>query len=347
MPVIHAEPLRALVIHIFEAAGVESAIARRTADHLVDANLAGVDSHGVLRVPDYVDLVAQGRMSPTDQIEVVRDFAATALLDAHYTFGQYTVSRAADIAVSKARQFGIGIVAVRNSAHIGRLGEYAEQITDQGLIGYICANLQGSGQRVAPFGGREGRLSTNPLAWGIPTNGAPLVIDISTSVSAEGRIRVKMRRGESLTPGWLLDKNGHPTLNPADLYGPPYGAILTAGGHKGYGLSLVVEALSGILSAGGWSRSGGQVESLENAVTVIAIQIEAFGSLADFKTGADELAAHMKATRPQDGIAEVLLPNEPETRQRQKRLAEGIPIEDDSWRLIAAAAQKLGVPLPE
>lgn len=345
MPTIHADQLKALVNRIFDAAGLESAIARRTTDHLVDANLAGVDSHGVLRVPDYVDMLLKGRMARGDEIEVVRDFAATALWDAHYTFGQYSAWRATDTALDKAGQFGIGMVAVRNSSHIGRLGEYVERMARAGFIGFMSANLQGSGQRVAPFGGRSARLSTNPIAWGIPTSGTPMVIDMSTSVSAEGRVRVKLRRGEKLTPGWLLDSQGNPTTDPADLYGPPYGAMLTAGGHKGYGLSLVAEALSGILSGGGWSRPIGEVERLENGFAVIAIHVEAFGPLDDFVKGNDELLAHCKNTPPVDGVQEVLVPNEPETRSRQRRLKEGIPIEEDTWKMIVETAERLNVPL--
>jgi hydroxycarboxylate dehydrogenase B len=340
---ITADNLHALVVRIFEAAGVQSDIARRTADHLVDANLAGVDSHGVLRVPDYVALVKQGRMAREDKIEVICDLGAACVMDAHYTFGQYAAWRASELAMQKADQFGIGMVTCRNSSHVGRIGEYVEHMATRGYIGYMCANLQGSGQRVAPYGGKEARLSTNPLAYGIPTGGVPMVIDMSTSVSAEGKIRVKMRRGESLTPGWLLDRHGNETLNPADLYGPPYGAILTTGGHKGYGLSLVVEALAGILPDGGFSRPMGDVESLENGFALMALRVDLFRPLAGFTADMDTMLAHMKNTPPRDGVAEVLTPNEPETRERAKRREHGIEIEADTWALIEATANELGV----
>jgi uncharacterized oxidoreductase len=347
MHIIHAAPLKAFIISLFETAGVEPAIAGRTADHLVDANLAGVDSHGVLRTPDYIAMVKAGRMSRTDSIQSVREFGATALWDAHYTFGQYSAWRAADKAIEKAKAFGIGMVAVRNSAHIGRLGEYAEQIAKQGLIGFITANLQGSGQRVAPFGGRVGRLGTNPLAWGVPTGGLPLVIDISTSYSAEGKVRVKLRRGEPLTPGWILDKDGRSSLNPADLYGPPYGALLTMGLHKGYGLSLIADVLGGVLPGGGYSRPGSDVEALENGFSVVAIHVEAFGDVTQFQASVTELGEYMKATPPVDGVAEVLIPNEPEHRERQKRRLAGIPIEDETWDRLAETARDLGVSVPQ
>ncbi len=246
MPVKSAQALTALTVKILEAAGVTPVIAQRTADHLIGSNVAGVDSHGILRLSDYVDMVQKGKMARQDLIEVIRDQEAMALLDAHYTFGQMTAYRATEMATNKARKFGIGIVSVRNSSHIGRLGEYAEQMVQQNMAGFICINLQGAGQRVAPWGGREGRIGTSAQAWGVPTGSGPMIIDISTAVSAEGKIRVKLRRGETLAPNWILDSHGEPSRNPADLYGPPPGAILTAGEHKGYGLTLITEALTGI-----------------------------------------------------------------------------------------------------
>ncbi len=342
---INADELHSLVIRIFTGAGVAQNIAERAARHLVDSNLSGVDSHGVLRVPDYVDLVKQNRMAREDKLEVIRDKGAMMLLDAHYTFGQWSAWQGAGLAIEKAQQFGIGGVSVRNSAHIGRLGEYAERIASAGLIGFICCNLQGSGQRVAPWGGREGRLSTNPLAWGIPTSAAPIVIDMSTSVSAEGKIRVKMRRGEQLTPNWLLDSHGEPTINPADLYGPPFGAILTAGAHKGYGLSLMVEAVAGALSGGGVSHADSEIDSVENAFTVMAIDIEWFAPLDEFRHDVDAMTAHMRTAPPVEPNGEVLIPGEPERRERAKRLANGIEIEAETWARILDTARSVGIEL--
>jgi hydroxycarboxylate dehydrogenase B len=342
VPIIFADKLGPLVEQILTATAVVQPIAERCAQHLVDANLAGVDSHGVMRLPDYVEMVQQGKMAREDCIEVVRDEQATALLDAHSTFGQMAAWKATEIAISKARQFGIGLVSTRNSAHIGRLGEYAEQMVKQNLIGFICCNLQGAGQRVAPWGGREGRLSTNPIAWGVPTGGNPMIIDMSTAVSAEGKIRVKMRRGEELPPGWLLDRDGEPTTDPSLLYGPTPGAILTTGQHKGYGLSLVVEALAGALSGGGVSHAD-IMNVAQSAFSVIAIKIEVFNVLNQFTHMTDMLTAHVKNTRPIEPNGEILIPYEPEIRSRQARLANGIPIEEESWLRIANTANSLGV----
>lgn len=345
MHIISADDLRAFVVRIFVGAGVTPEIAERTAIHLVDSNLAGVDSHGVMRIPDYIGFVFDGRMARDNQIEVIREKGAMILLDAHFTFGQFAAWHGAGLAIEKARQSGIGIVSARNSAHIGRLGEYVERIARAGMIGFMCCNLQGSGQRVAPFGGAEGRLGTNPVAWGIPSSDQPMIMDMSTSVSAEGKIRVKMRRGEELPPGWLLDSSGRPTTNPADLYGPPFGAILTTGGHKGYGLSLMVESLAGALSKGGVAHDSSDIDSVENAFTIIAIDIAWFQPLEAFTDDTDKLFAHMRATRPVQPGGEVLIPGEPEQRMRVHRLAHGIGIEMETWERLLETAERFKIHL--
>jgi uncharacterized oxidoreductase len=345
MHIIQAEDLKSLVVRLLEAVDVDPVIARRCAEHLVDANLRGVDSHGTMRIPDYVSMIQEGRVARTDVIETVKEFAATAVWDAHYTIGQYTAYKAAEKAMEKAATYGIGMLSVRHSAHIGRLGEYAAQMANKGYVGFITASLQGAGQRVAPYGGRKGRLGTNPLAWGVPTEELPMVLDMSTSYSAEGKVRVKMRRGETLTSNWLLNADGYETLNPADLYTKPPGALVTTGGHKGYGLSLIAETLSGVLNAGGHATASRDIEALENGFAVIAIHVDAFGSLDEFKHNSSDMMAYMKVTPPVDGVSEVLVPGEPETRERERRLANGIPIEEDSWNMIAATAERLGVPV--
>lgn len=345
MPTISAEALKTFAIRAFEAVGVQASVAERTASHLVESNLAGVDSHGVMRLPGYLEWVTSGKVIRAEQIEIVQDHGPTVLLDGHSTLGPVVAARGADIAIDKAREFGIGLVTARNSAHIGRLGEYVEHIAREGLIGFLCCNSQGAGQIVAPWGGREGRLSTNPMAWGIPTRGDPIVLDVATSVAAEGKIRVKFRRGEQVPPGWIIDAQGNRTTNPAALYGPPLGAILTAGQHKGYGLSIVVEALAGILSGGGFVRAGDAPDGFHNAFTILAIDVGRFGGAEQFAADADQLVAHLKSAASSTPSGEVLVPNEPEIRERRRRLNDGIPIEDETWRQLEAIGHRLNIPL--
>src|SRR5579871_3637142 len=232
MPVISAEKLKTFSIQLFEAAGVSRAVAERVVSHLVESNLVGIDSHGVMLMPTYLEWARDGIVAPDDRVEVVQDQGATIILDGHATFGPVAAMRAAENAVDKARQFGIGLVTTRNVSHIGRLGEYADAIARKGFVGFVCANMQGDGQGVAPWYGRDIRLSTNPMAWGVPTNADPIVLDMATSASSEGKVRIKRRRGLPIPEGWALDAEGNSVTDPALFYGPPRGALLAAGGHK-------------------------------------------------------------------------------------------------------------------
>jgi uncharacterized oxidoreductase len=337
------QELDRLTIQILQAAGVEAAVAKRTARHLVNSNLMRMDSHGVMRLPDYVAWLERGVIAREDRIEVLDARGATALLDGHSTFGPVVAGRAAELAIGNARQFGIGLAAARNSAHIGRLGEYVEDIARQGFIGYICSNAQGAGQLVAPWGGRTPRLSTNPLAWGIPTGGDPIVIDMATSATAEGKVRVKLRRGETIPAGWAINAEGAEVTNPADFYGPPMGALVAAAGHKGYGLALVVEALAGALTAGGIVEPKDFVDWPLCSFVIIAIDAGLFRPLAEFEKTLDNLVAYVKSSTPINPAAPVLTPGEPEQRARQEQSANGIFIEDETWRQIQATARSLNV----
>ncbi|NMB16370.1 MAG: Ldh family oxidoreductase [Firmicutes bacterium] len=342
---ISADELRKLSIDIFTRAGVPKPAAVRVSEHLVSSNLAGVDSHGAIRIPQYVQRIRDGEIDPSAQSEIVNETPSTALIDGHWAFGQVVAFDAVQLAIDKAKAQGISIVSVRNSTHIGRLGEYAEIMANDGLIGFIAVNGQGAGQFVAPSGARERRLSVNPMAWGIPTGrpDEPFVLDISTAAVAEGKIRVKRNRGEAIPEGWVIDAEGKPTTNPADLYGPPEGCLLPMGGHKGYGLSLVVDMLAGGLSGGGCSRPN--VKRFGNAIVIIAVDpsfirpgqevAEAVGSLIDY----------VKSAQPAKEGAKVMVPNEIELQTRRQRLAEGIEIEDETWNSIAATARELGIEL--
>src|SRR5258708_23813627 len=251
MPFMAADKVKALSVRLFEAAGVSEAVAERVASHLVESNLAGMDSHGIMRLPSYIEWAQNGTVVLDDRVEVLQDKGATVMLDGHATFGPVAAMRAAEIAVSKARQFGIGLVTGREVSHIGRLGEYVDVIARQGLIGFACANLQGGGQAVAPWGGRDVRLRTNPMAWGIPTRADPIILDMATSASSEGKVRIKRRRGQQIPPGCAVDAEGSSITDPAAFYGPPAGALLAAGGHKGYGLAIVGDVLAGGNGGGG------------------------------------------------------------------------------------------------
>jgi uncharacterized oxidoreductase len=232
---------------------------------------------------------------------------------------------------------------VRHANHIGRLGRYVEQVARQEMIGALFVNMHGGGVIVVPWGGRQARLGTNPLAVGVPTaGGQPLVLDMTTSVVAEGKVRVLRNRGEGVPEGWVVDAEGRPTEDPAAFYGPPRGSLLPFGGaagHKGYGLNLVVELLGGALSGAGCA---GQSRRNGNGALLLVLDISHFVPLEDFYQEMEEFAAFVKSSPRAAGFDEILLPGEMEARQRRRREREGIFVEEETWQQIVACGRRFG-----
>ena len=348
MPVAGPAALERFVRSLFVAAGVPDADARVVSAHLVDANLCGHDSHGVVRAPPYLRAVAEGRIVPGAELRLERDGGATALVDGGWNFGQIVAARAMEIACERAEEGGVSAVAVRRSAHAGRLGAYVEQAAGRGLVGVAMANGHGGSARVAPHGGSQARLATDPMAFGLPTGdpGSPLVLDMATSVVAEGKVRVARNAGQTLPEGYLLDAAGEPTTDARDLYTSPPGALLPLGGeagYKGFGLALVVEALAGALSGAGTTRPGARGGS--NALFVMAIDAGRFAGRDAFRRELTELARSARTPPLREG-AEVLLPGEPERRARAAR-AGGIPLDERTWGELERAAREAGVASPK
>ena len=346
MPSITPTSLRAYIEAIFVAGGSPDADARVVAEHLVEANLKGHDSHGVVRTPRYTQLLREGAVRPGTPIVAVKDAPSTALIDGGWNFGQVVARRVMEIAIEKARATGIGAVVGFNSAHAGRMGAYTEMAVEAGLAAMVMANVHGGGRMVAPFGGAERRLATNPMSFGFPTGdaAAPFVLDMATSVGAEGKMRVALNKGAEVPEGWLLDAGGQPTLQPSDLYAG--GAIQPFGGsagHKGFGLSMAVEALAGATSPAGTTRpdaTGGG-----NGLFMLALDLEQFGGRVLFETAFAGLIEYVKAPPYQPGFEEVLVAGEPERRRAAER-AESIPLDDETWRQIAETAREVGVEPP-
>ena len=349
MPVIEAGVLREWVRSMFVASGVPEADAGAVAEHLVESNLKGHDSHGVVRTPSYLDGVREGRTNPGADFVIERQSETTALVNGNWNFGQVVARQTMALAVEKAQRMGVGIAVAYQATHVGRLGAYVEQTAAAGLLGIAMANNHGASHLVAPFGGRKPRLSTNPMAFGFPTGdpAAPFVLDMATSVAAEGKLRVARNKGAKVPDGWLLDAEGSPTNDPADLYGPPWGAILPLGGaagHKGFGLSMVVEALAGALSPAGVSRPdpsrGG------NGLFTMAVDPQRFGGLDAFAGWMDTLIDWVKQPPYQDGADGILTAGEPERRSQAEREAHGIPIDDATWQQLVEASALVGVEVP-
>jgi len=347
LPLLPPEHLKALSTRLFVALGATADEARVVAEHLVNSNLAGHDSHGVLRIPQYAKMIEEKRIVPGAPIEVERDTPTMTVLNGHWGFGQFIAKRAFDIAMGKARNSAISCVAAHNCNHVGRVGEYTEMVAAQGMIGIAMVNNHGGGQVMCPHGGTAKRLSPNPISVAFPTGASdPILLDITSSVVAEGKLRVKRNRGEKIPLGWVTDAQGRPTTDPNDFYKDPPGAILPFGGmaaHKGFGLAFVIDVLCGTLSGAGCSRPG--VPHPANGLFGIVIDIQKFLPLTDFRRQVDALIQHVKSSPLAPGFTEILVPGEPEHRERQKRMAEGIFVEDETWRQITEVATKVGLRL--
>ncbi|MBI3912494.1 MAG: Ldh family oxidoreductase [Armatimonadetes bacterium] len=347
MPTVSHEELLSFATEIVRAMGTSADEAEVIARSLVDANLAGHDSHGVIRLEQYAQMVRVGAIILGGPVTVIKETPATALLDGGWNFGQLVARRAMDVALRKARQWGVSTVSVRNSNHLGRLGEYTLLAAKAEMIGIGCVNNHGHGNIVAPFGGMDGRLATNPISIASPGPERPLLLDITTSVVAEGKVRVKRNVGERVPLGWLINYRGEPTTDPNDLYTDPPGAILPLGGevaHKGYGLAVMVDVLAGALSGAGCSQSA--TARPGNATFFTVVDIGKFVPLEEFRRHVEVLINHVRASPLAPGGREILMPGEVEFREEERRRREGIPIDPETWRQLVECARELGVAAP-
>ncbi len=345
MATVNWQSLESLAKDIFAAVGVPAEGAAWMAQLLVRANLRGHDSHGVIRIPQYVASWKKGEADPKAEPSVVHEGPATALVDGKRGFGQIVAKRGTEIAMTKAGVVGIAAVGVHNCNHIGRLADYAEMAAAQDMVALLHVNASGAGQRMAPWGGRAPRLSTNPLAFACPAGGGfPLSLDLATTVAAEGKVRVKRNRKEQTPAGWLLDEQGRPSTDPNAIYGKPGGTILPVGGHKGYALALMVDVLGGILARAGYSREN--PGPIMNGMFIIMVDIQRFLPVDAFRAEVDDLVRYLKTSPPVPGGGSVLVPGEPEALTEAERRARGIFVEDETWGQIGRVARELGVAVP-
>ncbi|MCL6502667.1 MAG: Ldh family oxidoreductase [Pirellulales bacterium] len=329
---------------LLRASGAPHAEAELVAGDLTTSSLLGVDSHGMLRLPEYLDQIACGSLVPGAAITVQQRSAATAIVDCGYNFGQVGARRAAETAWRLASEAGIGCAVTLRCGHVGRLGSVVEWVARQGMLAVAACNSPVHGHFVVPFGGREGRLATNPLAYAVPCGGEPLVADISTSVAPEGKIRTYLNRGLPLPEGWAIDAAGRPTTDARAFYGPPRGGLLPLGGasgHKGFALGLLVEILGNTLA--GHACTDPTLKG--NGLWVLAVDPAPFVPPQRFRQLVDELMDYVKSSPPAEGFAEVLVPGEPERRMGVQRRQEGIPIDAATWAAIERHAARLGVSL--
>lgn len=338
MPTFTAQYLEDLSTKIFMALGTPKEDAHLISKLLVKANLTGHDSHGVIRIPTYVQWVEEGQIKPKANPKVVKETISTALVDGGHGFGQVVATWSMRLAIKKAKESGVAAVGIYNCGHVGRLADYTMMALDHDMIGLMFVIGPPS---ATPFGGIDRIFNPSPLSAAIPAGKEkPYVLDISTSVCAAGKIAVKRARKEKLPEGWIVDKDGNPSVDPEDFY--KGGAILPMGGivgYKGYGLMFLVDVLAGALTEAGCASS--KEFKKVNGVLAMAIDISAFTSVEKFKSRIDELIRRTKSSRKADGFDEILIPGEPEFREEEIRLKKGIYVEDSTWSKIEEIAKRL------
>jgi LDH2 family malate/lactate/ureidoglycolate dehydrogenase len=346
MPHIHVDPLVDLVSNIFQATGAKAKTADIVAKSLVASDLAGHESHGVVRVQQYLMQIERGDINPKAAPAIVRDRGAVFNVDARDSFGQLSANYTMEEAIRRAKEYGLSAAGLFHSGHVGRLGEWVEMASAQGAIAFAYCNGGGpSPGRVTPFAGAGPLLGTNPVAAAVPVGEQPaIVLDFATSAVAEGKVRVYRNRGKSIPEGWILDREGMPTTDPNDLYDG--GVLLPAAAHKGYALSLLVEYLGGILVGNGVPALP-ETYQPRNGVLFIVLDIEPFQPVQDFLSLSAAFVDTVKAVPPAPGFDEVLLPGEPEQRAIRERSKTGIEVDEATWGQLAEAAALYGLEMPE
>ncbi len=340
---ISADRLREVVNSIFQSAGSFPREADLIAQHLVEANLRGHDSHGVGVIPGYVRSARDGDLVLNQSLSVPLDLGGLLLCEAGQGAGQAMAHDAMVLGIARARDLGTCIVSLRDSHHIGRIGHWAEQCAEAGLVSIHFVNVV-SEPSVAPFGGTMPRLGTNPFAAGFPRpEGPPIVVDFATSRWAVGKVRVAFNKGEEVPPGTLLDAAGQPTLDASALFGVPSGALVGFGEHKGFGLSLACELLAGALPGAKTQTGPRSSPATFNSMFSVIVSPERLGTAGPFK---ERLEAVLDWVRSENGngTASILVPGEPELATRERRLREGIPVDAETLRQLSIAAEEAGSP---
>lgn len=344
---IHPDTLHKWVVNLFVAAGSNATEARLAADHLVDANLTGHDSHGVGMIPKYVTALVNHKLKLNQTIEIVSDTGTMLTVDGKRGLGQSMMHQAMELAIARARQHGVCVMGLRNSHHLGRVGHWAEQAIAAGLVSIHFTNAN-SNHVVAPHGGAEARFVTNPFTVGIPRTGRePLLLDFATSAIAHGKARVAYNKKLPVPPGSLIDSEGLPTTNPAALFESPAGALLTFAGHKGYALAMVCEMLGGALTGGDTSGPNDEDVSIRiwNSMLTIVFDPAGIGSLEAFERDSAAFEDWVRSSRLAPGSDGIRMPGDPERESRKAR-AGGLVIDRQTLAQLDDAAAHVSTGLP-
>ena len=349
MVVKTADELLDLVTRALTAAGAGDSHAAEVAEHLVAASLRGVDTHGVYQITRYLPDVTAGRIDPTAEPEVRREAAAHALVSGRWTFGHVAAKRAMRVAIDKSQAQGLALVSLVESTHIGRVGHYVEMASAAGQIAMVfgggyCRNAP----RAVPFGGSRGALDTNPVAMAFagPDPTAPVMFDFATTTAAGGKVDIACRRQQPMPPGWVVDKQGRPTTEPADFTDGGY--FVPFGAHKGYALMLAAEVLGSVFSgADAYAATGPDYPMFQHqGVTMIVMRADLFQPIEQFTASLHNREQAIRQVPPapveEQGPGEVFVPGDPERTTRAERTRDGIPIHADDWRAMVSAAAAVG-----
>jgi hydroxycarboxylate dehydrogenase B len=346
-----ADYLRQFGTDFFVACGSPRDEAAQVADHLAESNLMGYDSHGIVRITDYVICVKDGRVRPGAPMTILKETPSTAIVDCGLNFGQVSANLMIEIAYEKAKTCGISSVVSQSCFHIGRLGSHVQKIAERGMFALMTCNGRQRIHMVVPWGGRDGRLGTNPIAFAAPTKGWPVVMDFSTCMIPEGKIRLSLFEGKPIPENCIQDPEGNSTTDAARFYTPDrnkiIGTILPLGaprfGHKGYGLALMTEIMGAILSG----EDATVDHNRSNGVSLMVINPDAFCGIDLFTELVDRFCQYQMSSRPAKGFSEVVVPGTLDFRTREKRLVEGILFQDSVWAEIVDAAAQVGLKVSE
>jgi hydroxycarboxylate dehydrogenase B len=345
MPTITSDKLHALTRAVCAAGGSVEDEADLVANHLVEANLTGHDSHGVGLLPIYLENVRAGRLVPNRHAELVSERGAVLVIEGNRGYGQVIGYEAMQLGMARVREQGVALLALRNSFHLGRIGHFAEQCARGGFASIHFVNVIDHPPLQAPYGGAEARVSTNPFCAALPGEAGPAVLlDMATSKIAIGKARVARNKGVPVPEDSVLDAAGRATRDASVMFREPQGALIAMGEHKGSGLAILCELLAGALTGGRTTQpahpqSGGIIN---NMLSVI-IDPDAFGDRRQLQGEISALIGYVKSARPRPGFDQVLVPGEPERRRRAERLAHGIEVDERTWGEILGAARSLGL----
>jgi LDH2 family malate/lactate/ureidoglycolate dehydrogenase len=343
MPTVHADRLKKIGVALLRAAGASSDEADAVAGGCVNANLVGHDSHGIVAVPTYIDRIKAGHIVPGAPWTIVQESPTTTVIDGHWGFGFHVNAKAMALTIEKAKKSNVAAATVFRQSHVGRVGAYPLMAIEHGMIGLATADSGRSPKAVAPFGGREARLGTNPISIAVPSDlDGPFCLDMATSAVAAGKVALAVARGKEIPTGWVVDAEGNATTDPKQLR--KGGALLPLGGTEGYkgsGLAAIVEVLCGLLTGLGF---GVEPSGRHNDGCFMAVfNVSAFRPLAEFKKEVTEFARYLKATPPAAGSPGVFYPGEVEHVRAQERAKTGIDVEDATWNKLRALAGEYGL----